>query len=480
MKAGLSPEVYGIEDERTMLVTRQGETSVETVGSCHSPDVKLGLYQEPESAPVNGSEVSTMRHGLRAIGVDSDPAGHLSNGGRYYMDPSGPEYATAEHRSAEGAVHASFIGDVLHGLACQALIDDSESNVIAVQNNRANVDHAGTSRGVHQNTVTTLAELDEGEIQVLAMLNVAKAALVGSGGLLVDGDGQTHFHHSPRLSVTNSLWAKYSNYQDRPLVRVPLKEDVGGLNRVETITSDALSFGYPMKMSQLFTKAGLWLLEMGKADQLPVLNDSIAAAHAVGRYGYNCEIEIRMPTGSVRSIRPLQLVSAVTKYMGGVDEKFHVMNEKTRLAIADFGEMARMVDENPLNGFGQVESITRETLMHERLTRRFNRVDLNSEQACRFDYWWSETKKGFAKHLREAKGYGWRGFEEGYNPKAYAQRLVAPPADTRAAIRGAFIAEIKGRRAVDWHQLVSRSGSVADLHPLQCDPRTVRWQPRRR
>ncbi len=189
----ISPNVYGIETEYSCMVTLPGSVIHEIVGSCHSVDAQLGLYQEPKEKGTASLSQRFMNVGLRNMGIYRNiGSGMMSNGARFYIDPSGPEYATPETSTAEEATHRMFDGDsVVLGIFEHLRKTD---RIEGYQINRRIVDHNRTSRGIHLNTMTSLDE-EPGHTTItnLATLNVVKGAIFGSGGLLIDEKVDQHF-----------------------------------------------------------------------------------------------------------------------------------------------------------------------------------------------------------------------------------------------------------------------------------------------
>ncbi len=244
------------------MLTLPEDVVYELVGSCHSPDTELGLYQQPKDKGSDYVSTGEIKNALEDIGLYSNTDGMLSNGGRFYIDPSGPEYATPETTTAEEAVLRTFDGDkILLGVFDK--LRDSGA-IEGYQVNRRTVDHNRSSRGIHLNTTTTESgpEPSRKLQRQIATLNLVKGAIFGSGGLLIDENGETAFHHSPRLSLTTDIARTWNEYTQRPLVRYPFKED-GDLWRVETVTSDALTFAWPIKASLVATNALTSLIELG-------------------------------------------------------------------------------------------------------------------------------------------------------------------------------------------------------------------------
>jgi len=179
-----SPNVYGIETEYSCMVTLPGNIVHEIVGSCHSVDAKLGLYTEPANKGTSNIPQSAVNDALGEMGIFRVMGtGMMSNGSRFYFDPSGPEYATPETTTAEEATHRTFDGDEIVLRMFESL---RRADIVeGYQFNRRVIDHNRSSRGIHLNTTTTLPKgekLSSEEVERIAALNVVKGSLFGSGG----------------------------------------------------------------------------------------------------------------------------------------------------------------------------------------------------------------------------------------------------------------------------------------------------------
>lgn len=451
-----SPTVYGIETEYSCMVTLPGNVVHEIVGRCHSVDAKLGLYKQPESKGSDGIESSTYSDALAKLEIQTTIDGMLSNGARFYIDPNGPEYATAETRTAEEAVHRSYDGDSIV-LNMFRHMRDTEM-VEDFQINRRVVDHNRSSRGIHLNTTTALPANEPSEYfkERLAALNVSKGALFGSGGLLVDGNGNTGYYHSPRLAITDEMSANYTSYAKRPLVRYPFKED-GHLARIETVTSDALNFAWPLRASLVATNAVVQLLEQGShVHELPTLVDPVASAQTVGRYGYKMPVEMIDKEGNIKTVMPLDIVRMICEIVLDANNEEGQLDAESAQVIPEIIDVADRMTADPFSVANQVESMGRLVAIRKKMQK--DRIKLDSERMCRFDYAWDWLGGGIAESLREKNKAGWQGFSSEYSPSRTKKRLSKPPQDTRAKLRGDMIRFSLGDNGSEWHKLDFNDG----------------------
>lgn len=300
----------------------------------------------------------------------------------------------------------------------------------------------------------------------LATLNVAKGALFGSGGLLLNSDHITEFHHSPRLSLTTSLSAPGSHFTERPLVRKPFKQDGNCFARIETVTSDALNFGWPMRASLIATNAVMGIIELGLGNKLPsiVEQSAIRSAHNVGLYGADGVMEIYHQDKPVKR-RSLDVLRNIVEVILEIDTEEQHLDEESDQVLGEIIEVADKMANDPSTVIGQVESMARRVAMDKKMDSA--NVSIDSETMCQFDYAWDWLGGGIAERLRTGKKLvGWDGFRKLPTHREREKRLVTPPQNTRAKIRGEAISRQDGTLVDDWHTIDFGDGEEKYIHPL--------------
>lgn len=446
----ISPITYGIETEYSVMLRYPYEVVHEIVGQCHSIDAKLGLYLQPDKSGSNLLDTNDIADGLMDISIVQTQSGMLSNGGRFYMDPSGPEYATPETTTAEEAVHRTFEGDFI----LKSVLDYLRrvESIDGYQINRRIVDHNRSSRGVHLNTTTNLSHDEAKEhIPHMATYNVVKGALFGSGGLLLDDDGSTEFHYSPRLSLTNAESANASQYEHRPLVRFPFKTDGARLGRVETVTSDALNFGWPLRASLVMTNALIKLMELKQADTLFILKNPVMSARQVGKNGDAKTVEAMDKYNKRYTVFPTDILKATCELILMIDDTEGHLDDETRQVLPEIIETADMMKKDEAYVATRVESIARKRAIERKMEKE--KVDIDSEKICSYDYYWDWYGGGLAQQLRENKLVGWHGFDSTRSVRPKAKQVATPPRDTRAKIRGEQILNYGPDNESNWDMI---------------------------
>lgn len=470
-QANLGPTVYGIEQEYSVTATiGPNGYSNEIVGECHSPDVVLGMFRKPARGSLENITQFQYTHALRSQGIYRNENEMLSNGGRFYIDPSGPEYCTPETTTAAEAVLRTFDGDRIMFGVLRNLQDTGA--IKSFQLNRRVVDHNGASRGVHINTSTSHGREPSQEIaESLATLNAAKGAMFGSGGLIVNGQGHTEFHHSPRLSITNNSGEAPASYRERTLVRHPFKADVA-CRRIETITSDALNFAWPLRASMVMTNALVKLTEIEEYNgRLPHVQNPVTTARRIGHLGDGTIMEI-INGYDTKSLYPSEVLRNIAELAIQANESYGQLDEESLQVLEEVIETADLLRVNTAAIVQRVESVARLEFMKRKIDELG--VNWDSTKMCQYDYYWDKVGGGVAEKLREVKGWGWHGFKSPDSPEKAKKRLAKPPAGTRAELRGKLIGESKGTNPSGWYDFefdddMGMGHNVA-LHPLTTNP----------
>jgi hypothetical protein len=454
------------------MLTYPNDVVYEIVGSCHSVDRQVLPYEEPALKGLKDIGSASLTTTLAKIGITSTEDGMLSNGGRLYNDISGLEYATPETSSAQEAVYRTFDGDEIVLKVLKQLEDDGALK--GFQLNRRIVDHNRASRGVHLNTLTSIHNNPGNNVNNwLATLNLAKGSLFGSGGLLVDEHGVTSFHHSPRLSITNSFQKSGGGYTQKALVRSPFKPDTVPFSRVETVSSDALNFAWPIRASLVATNAVIGLIEMGYGKMLPTIDVSQAKASAerVGQFGYDGMISLSRIGESRRvSASALEVLRRIGEILLDIDSVEQQLDAESHQVVGEIIDVADRMEADPYSVANQVESMGRLVAMERKMAK--NHLAIGSERLCRFDYAWDWLGGGIAERFRD-RGIGWQGFDKGPSaPSITKKRLVTPPQDTRAKLRGQQIAQGQFTGRAEWY-VVNFGPKQVHIPPLQTELTSV-------
>lgn len=478
-KLPVSPNLFAVESEhmhdiRYNVPRGSGDVlEADNVG-CHTGGTLT--FDEPDVHPLRDVAYANMGEALAELGIDRKNT-FLSNGGRLYKDPSGLETATAESVTAAEAtlrsLDESWLVEKLFGLLLQKDI------IAGYDVNRKAVDHFGLSRGIHLNTSMNPEFMQSSAntvrfINTFTLLNIAKGALFGSGGLMISRqDGRTHYYHSPRLAVVTQHQSRGSSTA-KSLVRMPDKYDYGTL-RVEHTTSDALNFAFPLQASLVMARAATMLLEAGHEGNLPRVIDPVRTAYRVGKLGANATIYALTKEGKDVQLSPLDVLRNIAERALTLPEVGIELTTEIEQVLKNIILVADTTSKDMFGANTQVESVLR----LQKLLKRVEELEhayphlkkeeggaWNSPELCRQDYLWDRVGSGTAEALRNKGVVGWLGFAKPDTMTERKKRIVTPPQNTRACLRAAAVKN-KTQEVTDWSEICVSPSRTIKLHPLQ-------------
>lgn len=368
----------------------------------------------------------------------------LPNGGRLYVDlGSHPEYATAECRSIPDVVAQDRAGEaILRGMAERATIALAERGVPArihvLKNNR---DAAGHSFGCHENYLVrpeTAAELDLGFAAFLA----TRPLLTGGGALVTDPDGTRRWTFSARAPMILRVLSPDPT-RERPMVltRAEPHADASRHARLQVTHGDSNVTDTTTALKLGLTVAVLDLLEDGGSLADLALGDAVAALHAVGREGAGTVVDLadgRRMTARDLQEAVLERVEGREHAVGGVAEALGL----TRRAL----DALRSGDTAPVAT--ELDHLVKHAVLAGYVTHAGTSWDDPRLARVELAYHDLSARHGLADRLRAAGAMA-----SAAEPGAVAAAVTVPPSDTRAAVRGAFVAAVEetGQQAsVSW------------------------------
>ncbi|GAB94555.1 proteasome accessory factor A [Kineosphaera limosa] len=420
--------------------------------------------------------LTCTREGRRALGPD-EVARHmfrsvvawgrssnvfLPNGSRLYLDVGNhPEYATAECDSLADLLAQDEAGTTL----LNDLVDEARARLAELELTgtvylfKNNLDSAGNSYGCHENYLVSrssdLARLGE----LLVPFLVSRQIVCGAGRLMrvPDGAGErVEYHVSQRADV---MWEGTSSAttRSRPMIntRDEPHADAERYRRLHIIVGDS-----NLAQSSTLLKVGATdlVLRMHEAGEpLPDLSlvNPAKAIRAVSRD----------PRGAV----PVELTSgralSATALQREFQERAAAFVDRTGAATAHDAPVLELWDrvltaiesDRPQDVVRDVDWILKRHL----LTRYADRHGLGLEhpRIAQLELAYHDVEPGrglFA--LTQARG----GATTHVSPADVQQARRHPPATTRAAMRGAFVAAARehGRDyTVDWTHLRLNDGA---------------------
>jgi len=230
-------------------------------------------------------------------------------------------------------------------------------------------------------------------------------------------------------------------------VRIPFKSDGDRLARIETVTSDALNFAWPLRASMVATNALISIIELGYGDKLPRLADPLSAARVVGKHGSECRFGVLTKDGP-QGVYPLDVIRQVCELAIDIDAKKQHLDKESDQVLREIIDVSDRMSRDPFSVGDQVESVARLAMMKRKCAEK--KVSLGSETLCRLDYAWDWLGGGVAETLRNRGSVGWYGFDTRGSVHAKKKRLITPPTNTRAQTRGTAIAANKGANDSTW------------------------------
>lgn len=371
----------------------------------------------------------------------------LPNGGRLYVDlGSHPEYATAECRTVTDAVAQDRAGEtIVRTMAERANERLRERGVPArihvVKNNR---DSAGNTFGCHENYSVrpeTAAHLDPGLVAFLA----TRPLLTGGGALLRSREGTAHWTLSARAPMILRVLSPDPT-RERPLVltRAEAHADPSHLARLQVTHGDSNVSDATTALKLGLTMAVLDLVESGRTLADLALRDPVTALHAVGANGPR--VTVSLADGREMTARDLQeAVLERCEEHAAADDGSHGTAAALRLARRALDafhagdatpvatELDHLVKREVLRGYAEHAG----TSWND---PRLARVELAYHDLS--------VQHGLAARLRAAGT-----MVSVVTAEQVDDAMHRPPTDTRAAVRGAFVAAVEetGQQAsVSW------------------------------
>lgn len=407
----------------------------------------------------------------------------LPNGARLYLDVgSHPEYATAECDAlpdllAQDAAGDAIMVDLLARAQAAMAEDGIDGTAHLVKNN---TDSAGNSYGSHENLLVRRSMDFSHLTSVLLPFLVARQLMVGAGAVIprtvstdlrpadsnraaapgstpagpaVPATGDLVYGLSARSDV---MWEGVSSAttRSRPIInaRDEPHADAAQYRRLHVIVGDS-------SMSRTTTE-----LKVGSAVLVLDLIESGAAIR---------DLSLRNPIRDIRHIardvtgrHVLELASGerltVIELLSIYLERARALVERGDHSLGSDATAARVVDRwarvlaavesGDLSGIDtEIDWVIKKTLVERYLER--SEVGLADPRIARLDFAYHDLTPGSGMFARlEEAGLAARGVE----PAAVQRAVEEPPATTRAAVRGRFVAAAHAARrdfTVDWVHL---------------------------
>ena len=426
--------IFGIETEYGLTCTHEGHRTL-------SPD-------------------EVARHMFRSVvawGRSSNA--FLANGARLYLDVGNhPEYATAECDTMADLLAQDRAGEeLMTGLVDEARQRMAEQELVgSIYLFKNNLDSAGNSYGCHENyLVARSGDLERLAARLVPFL-ISRQIICGAGRLWREPDGTASYHVSQRADV---MWEGTSSAttRSRPMIntRDEPHADAERFRRLHVIVGDSNLCESSTLLKVGTTDLVLRLLEAG--EPLPDLTP-VSAPKAIRAISHDPDAKVTVPLTDGRSLSAVQLQREFF-------ERAAALVARTGAATAHDEPVLELWDrvltaleqQRPDDVAADVDWILKRRL----LTRYAQRhgLQLGDARIAQLDLAYHDIEPGrglFA--MTRARG----GATRHVSDEQIATARTAPPATTRAAMRGAFVSAALAHRrdySVDWTHLRLNDGA---------------------
>ena len=459
--------IFGLETEYGVSVTGAGR-------SVDAGDVAMRMFR-----PIVSRSRSTNTY--------------LTNGSRLYLDVgSHPEYATAEARDPMGALEQDLAGErVMARLAAQAQNDlretygETHRETLDVHVYKNNADSAGHSFGCHENyLVRRYVPLEQVEHELLPFL-ITRQLYTGAGRVTDDG-----FEITQRADFLDEAVSSATT-RARPMVntRDEPHADPDAYRRLHVIIGDSNRSQWATWMKLAVTHLVLCVIEesarLGRPSGFDAftLADPGEANRAVSRDLTCRTARLRLADaggdGNDTGDGTLTALDIQYRYLGIV-ERFTADHDAAMRAALPDGVLTRILDEwhavlDALRD-GERDRIADRVDWAAKL-RLFDALHVRAERVpqarlAQLDMDYHDIVSGTLYASMLHRGAIRRLVDDTIIDRA----LREPPADTRAALRGRFVAAALAsgaRFSCDWTRLTLTSPEHREaviLDPFGCEP----------
>jgi len=375
----------------------------------------------------------------------------LENGARLYLDVgSHPEYATPECDSIEDLVAHDKAGErILEGLVESAearLKEEGIRGVVYLFKN--NTDSAGNSYGSHENYLTARRDDFVHYAQVLIPFLVTRQIYAGSGKVLQTARGAVYCI-SQRAE---HIWEGVSSAttRSRPIIntRDEPHADAERYRRLHVIVGDSNMSEYATFLKIGATSIMLRMLEDPNVVLRDMtLEDPIRAIREIS-HDTTCRRLIRLANG-----REVSALDVQSEYLGRAVRYAdrHGLSAMENRALAMWQHCVETIERDPLLLVRECDWVIKHNLI-ERYRER-HALSLGNPRIALLDLQYHDVSQRRSIFYRlQDRGLLARAVADA----AIAEAMDAPPATTRARLRGEFIRRAKERRrdfTVDWVHL---------------------------
>ncbi|KFI68794.1 proteasome accessory factor PafA2 family protein [Bifidobacterium magnum] len=384
----------------------------------------------------------------------------VDNGSRLYVDVGAhPEYATAEARSSYDALCSDLAGErIMRGLAldAQERLRAEHGEALRVHVFKNNVDSAGHSFGCHENyLVRRFVPLDTIRAVLLPFL-ISRQLFTGAGRY---ADGRMYY--TQRASFVNETISSATT-RARPMVntRDEPHANPDEYRRLHVIIGDSNRSQWATYMKLATTHVVLSMMEEAQRGSLDMeelshmaLADAVASNMRVNEDGAAAVMELACG-GSISALDMQRRYYAYAREFVRGHERALASSWPDALhplswVMGQWGRVLDLLGENDVDALAPYVDWAAKTVWLRRLQRRH---PLNEARLVQLDMDYHDVANGSLYPSLERHG----AMARLARPEDVDRAEHVPPADTRAALRGAFVnatTQAGLRHDCDWTRL---------------------------
>lgn len=444
-------------------------------------ETEYGVAVTGNERPVDAGQVAMMMF-QPIVSRSRSTNTYLTNGSRLYLDVgSHPEYATAEARDPLDALKQDMAGElVMRRLAMQAqqqLRDHGYGEHACVHVFKNNADSAGHSFGCHENyLVRRFVSLEQVEHELLPFL-ITRQLYTGAGRVT-----DTGFEITQRADFLDEAVSSATT-RSRPMVntRDEPHADPEEFRRLHVIIGDSNRSQWATWMKLAVTHLVLCVIEESARVGKPSGFDEFTLAEpgdanrALSRDVTCQQARLQLADGRQMTVLDIQrgylriVEQFVQAHANAMNEA--IPNDTADHVLAQWRHVLDVLASGRVHELAdRVDWVAKQQLFDALRARQGSAVSRARLEQLDMDY--HDIANGSVYGALQRRGAILQLFDD----TAAQHALAEPPADTRAVLRGRFVAAALAagaRFSCDWTRLTLSSpehGEAVILDPFQVEP----------
>ncbi|MEE1651108.1 depupylase/deamidase Dop [Brachybacterium sp. J144] len=431
------------------------------VQDAHVPSVDADApLQGPEVAPEGDDAEVLAWASQRSIGNAV-----LTNGARWYVDHAHPEYSSPEVLRAREAVVVDRAGEEIARAAMGLLARADGIPEVALHKN--NTDGKGASYGTHENYLLDRDVPFERVVAALLPFFATRQVLVGAGRV---GRGTRGQHPGFQISSRADFMEAEVGLEttlNRPIVntRDEPHADRSRFRRLHVIIGDANLLEESTFLKLGMTSLVLAALETEHRTGAAILPDLPLAdpVQAVRTISHDPSLAATVPLADGRELTALEIQRA---HLDALRPVADLADTETAQVLTAWGELLDLLAEDPMLAADRIEWVAKLRLLEQ--YRRRHGLGWEDPRLLMVDLQFSDLRpgRGLFEKLRAAGAVGTLvGAEE------VEHAMTAPPASTRAHLRGTLIRHHPRRVPSAGWDAITLAGETGGFRLRLADPR---------